>query len=292
MLDFADVVAINKFERRGAEDALPRRRAASSSATARRSAAPRGHAGVRHHRGARFNDDGVTALYQHLRDLLAEHGLDRGRGHGCRTVDGARPRATARRSSRPARVRYLAEIAETVRGYHAATERAGGGGAPQRQRPARRARAALQRAGADAGGLVGAARGRRARRLPRRRPRQLLDAWPAVVEAYSGDEQVVTVRDRETRTPADPRVAVGHEHPPRRAAPLHRPRRAAAVPARGRTCRGSSPSPPGCSRSSATTRTRPGCSPARATPFRTNRALQAPVRGHSRRPGCRPRSTR
>ncbi len=73
---------------------------------------------------ARFNDDGVTALYQALRRRLAEHG------------PGARARARCRRSTcatRPAstpvvpaaRVRYLAEIAETVRGYHAHTRRAG-----------------------------------------------------------------------------------------------------------------------------------------------------------------------
>jgi isobutyryl-CoA mutase len=71
MLDFADFVAINKFDRKGAEDALRDVRKQvqrNREAFGRR---PR-DAGVRHHR-ARFNDDGVTALYQAmLRQVLGE----------------------------------------------------------------------------------------------------------------------------------------------------------------------------------------------------------------------------
>src|SRR5919206_521752 len=68
---------------------------------------------------ARFDDDGVTALYQHLRDLLAERGLPAGPGRLARV--------TTRTSSGlgapvPAeRARSLAEIAETVRGHHRRT---------------------------------------------------------------------------------------------------------------------------------------------------------------------------
>src|ERR687897_167420 len=68
---------------------------------------------------ARFNDDGVTALYQHLLGLLAEAGLPAG--------SGVLPRVDVRASSGltsvvpPQRARYLAEISEAVRGYHAAT---------------------------------------------------------------------------------------------------------------------------------------------------------------------------
>ena len=79
MLDFADVVAINKFERRGAEDAL---RDVGRQLVRNREAF--GAAGedmpVFGTSAARFNDDGVTALYQHLRDLLAADGLPVGRG--------------------------------------------------------------------------------------------------------------------------------------------------------------------------------------------------------------------
>ena len=70
---------------------------------------------------ATFNDDGVTALYQHLRDMLAEPGSRSPRARS-RTSTSATPPASGQVVP-PDRVRYLAEIAETVRGYHAETER-------------------------------------------------------------------------------------------------------------------------------------------------------------------------
>ena len=77
---------------------------------------------------ATFNDDGVTALYQHLAELLA--------GRGLPLAEGVLPAAAGRTSTDaavivpPARTGYLAEIAATVRGYHAETARQARGGAP------------------------------------------------------------------------------------------------------------------------------------------------------------------
>ncbi len=80
MLDLADAVAINKFERRGGEDALPRRRP-PAGAQPEPTSAPTWHdMPVFGTSAARFDDDGVTALYQHLRGLLGEHGLAVGPG--------------------------------------------------------------------------------------------------------------------------------------------------------------------------------------------------------------------
>ena len=64
---------------------------------------------------SRFNDDGVTALYQALKPRLAALGLKLG--------DGTLPPVATRHSTHQvpivpgARVRYLADIADTVRGY-------------------------------------------------------------------------------------------------------------------------------------------------------------------------------
>ena len=79
MLDFADVVAINKFERRGAEDA---RRDVGRQLVRNREAfgASWEDMPVFGTSAATFNDDGVTALYQHLRGLLADAGLTLGEG--------------------------------------------------------------------------------------------------------------------------------------------------------------------------------------------------------------------
>ena len=144
---------------------------------------------------ATFNDDGVTALYQHLRDLLAGDGLPVGEG----ALAARRPAKTSTGSRRgacpPSRVRYLAEIAETVRGYHADDRRrrpSSRGGASTCGRPRRASPATARRRRRAAT--------RRERALPAAAA-ALLDEWPRIVEAYSGDELVVTVRDRELRTP-------------------------------------------------------------------------------------------
>jgi methylmalonyl-CoA mutase len=118
MLDFADAVAINKFERRGAEDA---RRDVARQLVRNREAFDQQPEDmpVFGTVAARFNDDGVTALYQHLRDRLAEHGLQVGQG--------ALEPVTAKVSSGlseivpSSRTRYLAEIVEAVQRYHDTT---------------------------------------------------------------------------------------------------------------------------------------------------------------------------
>jgi isobutyryl-CoA mutase len=188
MLDFADAVAINKFERRGAEDAL---RDVGRQLVRNRDAFGQAWQDmpVFGTSAAAFDDDGVTALYHHLRDLLAGDGLAVG---DCRL---ARP--AGKTSSRhaavipPARVRYLAEIAETVRGYHATT---------QRWAELARRRQHLRTAAEIVGEPVRAALEQAAQALPAE-PTALLEQWPEVVDDYSGDELVVTVRDRELRTP-------------------------------------------------------------------------------------------
>ncbi|MFL6108057.1 MAG: fused isobutyryl-CoA mutase/GTPase IcmF [Marmoricola sp.] len=118
MLDFADVVAINKFERRGSLDAL---RDVGRQLIRNRDAfgmSPKDMP-VFGTSAAAFNDDGVTALYQHIKTLLAEHGLD--------LEQGALPRVEVRHSSSlrqivpSERARYLAEITDTLRTYHEQT---------------------------------------------------------------------------------------------------------------------------------------------------------------------------
>src|SRR5262245_60843101 len=114
MLDFAEFVAINKFDRKGAADAL---RDVTKQVQRNRSAfnmKPE-QMPVFGTMASRFNDDGVTALYQALKPRLAEVGL--------RLTDGHLPPVNARHSTHQvpivpgARARYLAEIADTVRAY-------------------------------------------------------------------------------------------------------------------------------------------------------------------------------
>ena len=183
MLDFADVVAINKFERRGAKDAL---RDVGRQLVRNREAFGKQPEDmpVFGTSAAHFNDDGVTALYQELRSLL---GLE----------PGVLPAVNVRHSTDehhlvpPQRIRYLAEIAETVRGFHAETEQL----ADLADRAQHLATAAAMLPDDEA---VQEAARRALDELPAH-VRDTFDAWPEVVESYSGDEQVVKVRDRELR---------------------------------------------------------------------------------------------
>jgi methylmalonyl-CoA mutase len=119
MLDFAEVVVINKFERRGAEDALRDVRRQLARNREAFDVAPEALP-VFGTVAARFNDDGTTALYQHVREELADRGLT--------VAVGTLPPVEGRASTQvaaivpPERVRHLAEAAEAVRAYHATTE--------------------------------------------------------------------------------------------------------------------------------------------------------------------------
>jgi methylmalonyl-CoA mutase len=196
MLDFADVVAINKYERRGAEDA---RRDVARQMVRNREAfgQPWEDMPVFGTSAARFNDDGVTALYQHLLGLLIAKGLPAGAG--------VLPRVDVTASSGltsvvPAqRARYLAEITEAVRGYHAATEAQAA--VVRRRQHLATAADVLDGSGEGAAAEAARAAVETADRELLPEVRDLLDEWPARVEAYSGDEYVYTVRGREVRTP-------------------------------------------------------------------------------------------
>ena len=193
MLDFADIVAINKFERRGAMDALRdvgRQMVRNREAFGKRPE----DMPVFGTSAATFNDDGVTALYQELCALLAPAGLA--------LTEGLLPRVEVRHSSTlrqvvPAhRVRYLSEIAETVRGYHAKTqEYAASARRVQRLEFVDDELAAAGHRDHAVDELLEQAR----RALPTE-VGEALTQWPSVVEAYSGEEQVVRVRDKELRT--------------------------------------------------------------------------------------------
>jgi methylmalonyl-CoA mutase len=122
MLDFADLVAVNKFERRGALDAL---RDVRKQLQRNRTAfdRPLEDMPVYGTVANRFNDDGVTALYEAVLEVLR-------RRAGADWLRPAVPPTTKASSARsiivpPARIRYLSEIADTLRVYHRRVEEQG-----------------------------------------------------------------------------------------------------------------------------------------------------------------------
>jgi len=197
MLDFAEFVAINKFDRKGAADAL---RDVAKQVQRNKEAwtTPTEQMPVFGTMAAHFNDDGVTALYQAMKPRLQSLGL--------KLNDGRLPLVKVRHSSHQtpivpaARSRYLAEISETIRGYK---QRA--------QSQAQLAREVQQLTAASAMLAEGkpgkpraseAAQGLADERQARLQPdaRALLADWPQLQQDYAGDELVVKVRDKEIRT--------------------------------------------------------------------------------------------
>ncbi|NEX63171.1 fused isobutyryl-CoA mutase/GTPase IcmF [Noviherbaspirillum galbum] len=192
MLDFADFVAINKFDRKGAQDAL--RDVAKQYQRNRELWSKRPEEmPVFGTQASRFNDDGVTALYQGLLPALKEHGLKARQGR-LAPVD-VRYSSGKNAIVPPARTRYLAEIADTVRGYHKQVQKQVTLARERQQ--LQEARRMLSAAGKSAdfddviderdGAMDPAAK-------------KLLAMWPDMQQAYSGDDYVVKIRDKEIRT--------------------------------------------------------------------------------------------
>ena len=197
MLDFAEFVAINKFDRKGASDAL---RDVSKQVQRNQEAwtVPTEKMPVFGTMAARFNDDGVTALYQALKVRLGELGL--------KLKDGLLPSVDVRHSTNQtpvvpaARTRYLAEITDTVRGYKKQAR-----AQAQLAREIQQLRAAAVMLEVDKPGRAKAAEAAidlAARREDTQDPgaRKLLAQWPEMQKAYAGDEFVVQIRDKEIRT--------------------------------------------------------------------------------------------
>lgn len=119
MLDFADLVVINKFDRKGSDDAY---RDVSKQVQRNREAfsvAPE-EMPVFGSIASRFNDDGVTAAYQTLLQVLREKSF--------KQFDSLLEPVSSHVSSTRSTIvpadkqRYLAEIAQAVRTYHQQAE--------------------------------------------------------------------------------------------------------------------------------------------------------------------------
>jgi len=197
MLDFAEFVAINKFDRKGASDAL---RDVAKQVQRNREAwttSPE-QMPVFGTMASRFNDDGVTALYQALKSRFMALGLS--------MQEGLLPLVKVRHSSNQtqvvpgARTRYLAEITDTVRGYK---RRAHEQAHLAREIQQLRAAATMLEVGKPgkakaAEAAIDLAEQREARLGGAER--KLLTQWPEMQQAYAGDEYVVKIRDKEIRT--------------------------------------------------------------------------------------------
>ncbi len=200
MLDFADLVAVNKFEKRGAEDAV---RDVRKQVQRNRKAFDQSpdEMPVYGTIASKFNDDGVTALYHAVMDAVADK-------TGVKFKTGL-PRPNTKISTSktiiipPERTRYLSEITDIIRGYHQETKA---------QAEAIRKVWHLKE---TAGTLTSEdLKGDTAQLLERLKVQinaakaallpetdKTLGEWEDIRAAYCKDELVYPVRDREIRTP-------------------------------------------------------------------------------------------
>jgi methylmalonyl-CoA mutase len=193
MLDFADFVAINKFDRKGAEDALRDVRKQVQRNHERFDRRP-DEMPVFGTQASRFNDDGVTALYQALLPVLQEQGLA--------LEPGILPKVTVKASSRgraivpPERTRYLAEIADTVHDYH--RQIAQQSGVARERQALKLAKTLFEQRGKPAEHFDELIAWKTSELTPD--ARALLETWPQTVARYSQDEFVTQVRGKEIRS--------------------------------------------------------------------------------------------
>jgi methylmalonyl-CoA mutase len=184
MLDYAELAIINKFDRKGSDDAyrdvckqVQRNREAWTQAP--------DEMPVFGTIASRFNDDGVTAAYQELVKLLQVRGLRSFEQHlakvDCRTPSEKTVVVPADRQ------RYLAEIAAGVRNYHQQVVVQANLARQQQQLAA--TKSMLLESGSDAPGTIDSLIAERKQAMDSTASK-LLENWPAVVEAYSGDEKV------------------------------------------------------------------------------------------------------
>ncbi|MEM1350492.1 MAG: GTP-binding protein, partial [Myxococcota bacterium] len=192
MLDYADLVAINKFEKGGSEDAL---RAVRKQVRRNRNISydvPDEQLPVFGTIASQFNDLGVNALYV---ALMEEVGIPMKEGTKWR-VEG--PISSQRSTIIPAeRTRYLAEIAETCRDYRKEAEA-----------QADIASSLYRVTGAIE--ALGGVEGAPAELLSKRGEleqaltpgaKKLVDGWDALVESYDQEIYEVKIRTRTLEIP-------------------------------------------------------------------------------------------
>ncbi len=192
MLDFADLIALNKMEKRGAEDALRNVRKQYRRNRQLFEAADE-DLPVYGTIASQFNDIGVNRLYRALLAKLNtrcsldwQSQLEVGEGQ-----------SLAQQIIPPERVSYLAEIAHTARAYRKQVEKQTHAGRQFYQLSGARALLA-EKCGcqvAELDSLVA-----QAEEALSEENRKLLKKWPELKKAYREEVMITRVRDKEIRT--------------------------------------------------------------------------------------------
>ncbi|HEY6008147.1 MAG TPA: fused isobutyryl-CoA mutase/GTPase IcmF, partial [Geobacteraceae bacterium] len=190
MLDFADLVALNKFERKGAEDAL---RNVRKQYRRNRNLfdVPDEELPVFGTIAAQFNDPGTNVLYRALLDLVNEK-----KGLSLRsTLEITEKESLKKYIIPPDRVHYLGEIVHAARNYRRQVQEQAGVARRLFQLTGAREVVGESATVAELDTQIAAHEARL-----QEEPKKILKVWPALKETYRKDQLVTKVRDREIRS--------------------------------------------------------------------------------------------
>ncbi len=200
MLDFADLVVVNKFEKRGGEDAV---RDVRKQVQRNRKAFDQSpdEMPVFGTIASKFNDDGVTALYHAIMDSVAAK-------TGVQFKSGL-PRPKTRTSTSktiiipPERTRYLSEVADHLRAYHRETDTQAEAIRKVWHLKETTGTLSSEDLKGDTSQLIDALKEqlKAAEATLNPETRRTLEDWEKIQATYAKDELVYQVRDREIRVP-------------------------------------------------------------------------------------------
>ncbi len=199
MLDYADIIVVNKFEKKGSDDAIRDIRKQVQRNRKLWDTAPQDFP-VYGTIASKFNDDGITALY---------HGIIEELGKKCElALHPSLPKPAQKMSSSKSivipseRIRYLSEISHTVRGYHKMTRQQAK--AIRQHHHLAQTVEILEAESHDEFGKALKLLKSKAESLAEAVTREAADSlrgWEKTRTDYSGDELVYTVRNREICVP-------------------------------------------------------------------------------------------
>ncbi|KPA09611.1 ArgK protein [Candidatus Magnetomorum sp. HK-1] len=202
MLDFADIVVVNKFEKQGSEDALRDVRKQVQRNRKLFDQSPE-NMPVFGAIASKFNDDGVTAVYSCIKKDIQTK-FPHTRWATASSDDGIKVSTARSIIIPPERNRYLSEISESIRSYHNKTsEQSDYLRDLQHLDRTSKILTISKTSDSNTSDLISRLKHEQERYQQKLEPetKSLINAWPQVQEAYSGDDFVYKVRDREFRVP-------------------------------------------------------------------------------------------
>jgi len=199
MLDYADLIVVNKFEKKGSDDAIRDIRKQVQRNRKQWDTAPEDFP-VYGTIASKFNDDGVTALYHGIIEQLAAKSslqLTPGLPKPDKKIPSSKSIVIPSE-----RIRYLSEIAATIRGYHKNT-----GKQSRAVRQNYHLQQTIELLGAKEGEDIGKtlellkAEAASTAGMIDKQTFDTLQRWEETKAAYAGDKLAYTVRGREIHIP-------------------------------------------------------------------------------------------